>query len=224
MSNNTEKNSTTENSNKRNKFTKKISQIFVNIFSSRIFIAIIFLITGSMITNSCNKATHKYYYHHSNDDIFEDDDIFVEFENFNKKFYKAMQRHENLMKKAFEDNKNLNENTKISASITQNQDENFYYYELNYNGIKPEDLNILIEKGFVVFTSHKTDIKKVKEDDNSINSESSSNFYYAINLPKYDEKIPAEIIKNNNKAIVKLKKITETKLNKDSIKNLKTAK
>jgi hypothetical protein len=89
------------------------------------------------------------------------------------------------------------------------EDEKSHNFELQFSGIKPEDINVIIEKNYLVFSSKKADIVSPKDDNKSMQSTSSADFYYASYLPKYDEKITPEIVKNNEKISVKLLKKIE---------------
>jgi hypothetical protein len=64
----------------------------------------------------------------------------------------------------------------------------------------------LIEKNYLIFSSKKADIVSAKDDNQTTQSSSSADFYYASYLPEYDEKISPEIIKTNEKISVKLLK------------------
>ena len=96
-----------------------------------------------------------------------------------------------------------------------------FNFELKFLGIKPEEINVLIEENYLVFSAKKADIISTKNEDISTQSSSNADFYYATYLPKYDEKISPEIIKNNEKISVKLIKKIENSQKKSTTK-LKT--
>ena len=104
--------------------------------------------------------------------------------------------------------------SKIQASLQHFEDEKSHNFELKFVGIKPEEINVLIEKNYLIFSSKKAEIVSAKNEEQSIQSSSNADFYYANYLPEYDEKISPEIIKNNEKISVKLlKKIVKNSEN-----------
>jgi HSP20 family molecular chaperone IbpA len=125
------------------------------------------------------------------------------------------------MRQTFEENNKILDNSKISkiqASLQHFEDEKSHNFELQFSGIKPDEINVLIEKNYLVFSSKKADIVSTKDDKQSTHSSSSADFYYASHLPEYDEKISPEIIKTNEKISVKLLKKLGNKNENSSIK------
>ena len=94
-------------------------------------------------------------------------------------------------------------------------------FYIPFSGIKAEEINVIFEKGYLVFSSKKAEIVSTKDDIQSTQSSSSADFYYASYLPEYDEKIAPEIIKNNEKISVKLLKKIAKKTEASSVKNKK---
>jgi len=192
----------------------QIKNIIKNIFSSRIFLAIIFLTAGAIITNSCQNKSHReprFFYH----GFFKnDEDFFNEFDEIHYRMEKAMQQHRKAMEKAFSQEFDTDQVSGSKASLRQLEDEKFYNYELQISGLNPQDINVLFENGYLIFSSNKTDILNNQKEDNAMQSASSSSFYYATNLPDYDKKTTPEIIKTNDKISVKLtKKISNNSSN-----------
>ena len=183
---------------------------FKKIISSKIIFASIFLIIGSLITYSCQqhqdqKPYKKRYHSHFFHDF--DEDFFQNFDEMHEKMEQAFKNHRQMMRQAFEENNKILDNSKsskIQASLQHFEDENSHNFELKFLGIKPEEINVLIEKNYLIFSSKKAEIVSAKNEEQSIQSSSSADFYYATYLPKYDEKISPEIIKNNEKISVKL--------------------
>lgn len=214
------------------KLLKEIYKFNKKIISSKIFFASCFLIIGSLITYSCqqhqdfkprNKTYHSHFFHDF------DDDFFAEFDEMHERMERAFKNHRKIMRQAFEENEKLENSSKISkvqASLQHFEDEKSHNFELQFSGIKPEEINVLIEKNYLVFSSKKADIVSTKDDNKSMQSTSSADFYYASYLPEYNEKIPPEIIKNNEKISVKLIKRIENSQQKinDKIKNPKKLK
>lgn len=211
---------------KLHKTFKNVGVILKNIFSSRLFLAMLFLLIGSMATYSCTNKDHKKHsrYHHysffeDEDDDFHDD-FFAEFEAMHRSMERAMKRQRQMMEQAFkemnDDDKDRKNFSRVQASLNHYQDEKFHNFELNFSGIKPEDISVVVEKNYLIFSSKKAEISATKDDGKALQATSSADFYYATYLPEYDDKIAPEIIKNNDKISVKLaKKIRE----KTGVKN-----
>jgi len=203
-----------ENNSKKCKFCKifmKIKDGFKNIFASRIFLALIFLFAGSLITNYCIDNKRQKSSNHSDLRGFfdvEDDELFqAEFEDMHKRMEKAMKHQYKMMEQTFE--KNSANNQKIStveASLNSLESEKYYNYELQFSDLEPEKISVLIENGYLIFKSDKTDIVDSKNNDKTLQSSNSSSFYYSIFLPEYDDKIIPEIVKTSEKISVKLAK------------------
>ena len=206
------------------KLFKAIYKFGKKIVSSKIIFASIFLIIGSLITYSCQQnqdfRTHKKRYHshffHNFDEDFEED-FFADFDEMHKRMEHSFKNHRQMMRQAFEENNKILDNSKsskIQASLQHFEDEKSHNFELKFSGIKPEEINVLIEKNYLIFNSKKAEIVSTKDGDTSTQSSSNADFYYANYLPEYDEKISPEIIKNNEKISVKLfKKIVKNSEN-----------
>ena len=201
------------------KIFKAIYNLGKKIASSKLIFASIFLIIGSLITYSCQqhqdvrphkKSYHSHFFHDFDDDF--NDDFFAEFDEMHERMERAFKNHRKIMRQTFAENEKLNNDSKtskIQASLQHFEDEKSHNFELQFLGIKPEEINVLIEKNYLVFSSKKADIVSTKDENRSTQSSSSTDFYYASYLPEYDEKIAPEIIKNNEKITVKLLKKTE---------------
>ncbi len=188
--------------------------ILKNIFSSRIFIAIIFLTIGVAITNSCQKKSyhHSHNFYHS---FFEDDeDFFTEFDEMHYRMQKAMHNHRKAMEREFMRDLEENKSNLTTASLRQLEDEKFYNYELVFSGLKPQDINVLFENGYLIFSSNQAEIVNNQKPQENYQSSNSSSFYYATNLPDYDNKIAPEIVKTNEKILVKFTKKIANNTNK----------
>lgn len=207
-------------------FFATLKNSFKNIFSSRVFLAIFFLLIGILTTNSCQKHQEYKKSHHSFfDDDFYEDDFFSEFDQLHEKMHRAMLHHRKMMHQAFEEHykessksENQQKLNKITASLNFSEDENFMNYELNFSGINPEQINVLTENNYLIFTAKQADISSTSSENNLSQSSSQSNFYYAVNINNFDEKTKPEITKTNDKILVKLKKISSKKLKEKSVK------
>jgi len=210
-----------------NKKSLELKKAFKKIISSKIIFASIFLIIGSLITYSCqqhqdSKPYKKRYHSHFFHDF--DDDFFAEFDEMHERMERAFKNHRKIMRQSFEENGKIIDNSKISkiqASLQHFEDEKSHNFELQFSGIKPEEINVIFEKGYLVFSSKKAEIVNTKDDIQSTQSSSSADFYYASYLPEYDEKITPEIVKNNEKISVKLLKKIVKKTEVLSTKNKK---
>ena len=207
-----------------NKKSLELKKAYKKIISSKIIFASIFLIIGSLITYSCQQhqdsTSHKKRYHsHFFRDF--DDDFFAEFDEMHEKMERAFKNHRKIMRQSFEENGKIIDTSKISkiqASLQHFEDEKSHNFELQFSGIKPEEINVIFEKGYLVFSSKKAEIVSTKDDNQSAQSSSSADFYYASYLPEYDEKITPEIVKNNEKISVKLLKKIAKKTEVSSLK------
>jgi HSP20 family molecular chaperone IbpA len=214
-----------------NKKSLELKKVYKKIISSKIIFASIFLIIGSLATYSCQqhqdskpykKSYHSHFFHDFDDDL--NDDFFAEFDEMHERMERAFKNHRKIMRQSFEENGKIIDASKISkiqASLQHFEDEKFHNFELQFSGIKPEEINVIFEKGYLVFSSKKAEIVSTKDDIQSAQSSSSADFYYASYLPEYDEKTAPEIIKNNEKISVKLLKKIAKKTEISSVKNKK---
>jgi HSP20 family molecular chaperone IbpA len=169
-----------------------------------------------LITYSCQqhqdfkpykKRYHSHFFHNFDEDF--EEDFFADFDEMHEKMERSFKNHRQMMRQAFEENNKILDNSKISkiqASLQHFEDEKSHNFELKFSGINPEEINVLIEKNYLIFSSKKAKIVSAKNEEQSIQSSSNADFYYANYLPEYDEKISPEIIKNNEKISVKLLK------------------
>jgi hypothetical protein len=214
-----------------NKKSLELKKVYKKIISSKIIFASIFLIIGSLVTYSCQqhqdskpykKSHHSHFFHDFDDDL--NDNFFAEFDEMHEKMERAFKNHRKIMRQSFEENGKIIDASKISkiqASLQHFEDEKFHNFELQFSGIKPEEINVIFEKGYLVFSSKKAEIVSTKDDIQSAQSSSNADFYYASYLPEYDEKIAPKIIKNNEKISVKLLKKIVKKTEVSSVKNKK---
>ncbi|MCT4635414.1 MAG: Hsp20/alpha crystallin family protein [Rickettsiales bacterium] len=90
------------------------------------------------------------------------------------------------------------------ASSSQNEDDDFIYYQINFDGYDKEDISIKIENSQLMFSAKTSQSNEDKE--NSSKQFMSSNFLYSFRLPSNIYMENPEIIKEDNKIIVKFKK------------------
>jgi len=95
--------------------------------------------------------------------------------------------------------------SKIYSNLQQKQDQDYHYYNLQFSGIDPQQIEVKIENNQLIFTA-KNDSQSQENDSSLIkHSFSSSSLYYSISLPKYYK--DPEIIKSNQEISVKFVKI-----------------
>jgi HSP20 family molecular chaperone IbpA len=95
--------------------------------------------------------------------------------------------------------------SKIYSSLQQKQDQDYHYYNLQFSGIDPQQIEVKIENNQLIFTA-KNDLQSQENDSSLIkHSFSSSSLYYSISLPKHYK--DPEVIKSNQEISVKFVKI-----------------
>lgn len=179
----------------------KIKSSFKSVFSSRIAIAIIFAIIGIYATLFTQSAAHEkadYFF----DEIGGNNSVFKEMEEMEKRMNKVFIGHRKAIEEAFKKSEKSHiQNT--NAQISSHEDEENYYYELNFSGFKKEEIKVLIKDNILTFSAQQKWNNEKKNQENY----SSSDFYYSISVPKYDVKKEPEIIRAEDKIVVKLFKI-----------------
>ncbi len=188
------------------------------IFGSKIFIAVIFTLVGVSGTvlaktkdqkSSTELADAEFDWnivqqHHQifeNDPFFQANGIFAEMAEMEKQMNKMFVNHQKNMQKLFHEAKDSGK-INSQSSVIKNEDEKTHYYELNFSGFKKEDIAIKIENNSLTFSAKKEGEKTNKD----YEKKAQSSFYYSFSLPKYDNKKEPEIVREDNKIIVKLQK------------------
>lgn len=190
------------------KIFKKISPIL----SSKIAIAVIFTLLGISLAALAQNLKKP---HDEFDDFskiiedhnkrvlsqFNSDSIFDEMEEMQDRMDQMIKSHHkhmnDLFKKTNKDFGNSNH-----SSIKSREDENTYYYELNFWGTKKENVSVEIKNGNLTFRAAE------EKNDETNKSRLSNNFYYSFSLPKNIVGEP-EISREDNKITVKLTKNTK---------------
>lgn len=95
-----------------------------------------------------------------------------------------------------------------TTSILQKEDKEFIYYQLNFDGYRKDDIYIKIENNQLEFSAKTSQSNEDKE--NSSKQFLSSSFLYSFRLPSNIDVNGQEIIKEDNKIIVKFKKQNTT--------------
>lgn len=135
-------------------------------------------------------------------------DPFIDFENLNKSFAthfeemenlmeKQRQQHRKLMQEAFKNTDSKN-SLASSTSVKSNEDEENFYYELQFSGVKKEEINVVLKDNILTFSA----TQKVEKNKKF----SSANFYFSLTVGDFDKSVEPEIRRMDDRIIVKLKK------------------
>ena len=192
-----------------------IKDSFKSLFLSKKFIALICILLGasavllmqniaSSKTNSSDNAvlSGQKNIAEINGNLFPDNRaIFAEMDAMEKRMNDVFRAHHEYMKSVFD--RAAKGNAEINqANVFLKEDNNFYYYELNFSGFKKQDVAVGIKDNILTFSAQ----SKKEQDNKKQKSQSSSNFHYSLMVPEYNSKKDPEIIREDNKIIVKLSK------------------
>lgn len=135
-------------------------------------------------------------------------DAFADFENLNKSFATHFQEMENLMEKQRQQHRKLmqeafknadSKNSSLSAtSVKSNEDEDNFYYELQFSGVKKDEINVALKDNILTFSATQKSEKNKKI--------SGANFYFSLTVGDFDKSVEPDIRRLEDKIIVKLKK------------------
>lgn len=199
--------------------TANIRNFFKSCFVSRTFIVLVSILIGSGATllaqniasSKASDSDNRFLQSNKsefNQNLFPDHSaIFAEMEAMEKRMNEVFKANHEYMKAAFD--KASKNNTNINqATISSKQDDNFYYYELNFSGFNKQDIMVGVKDNILTFSAQ----NKKESVDKKQEISASSNFHYSFMVPEYDQKKEPEIIREDNKIIVKLnKKISQDK-------------
>ncbi len=183
---------------------------------SKTFIALSFLSIGvgaTLITQNFFKPKYhdNFLSHHFPiyfSDAFANDDIFTEMEKMHQTMERNFAQHQERMAKIFSDLKKSDSN---NTKITNSQDDQNYYYQLDFKGFKADEIQVSVKNNVISFVGE----KKEDKNDKNKSANSSQNFRYSFSTPNYDLSKEPEIIKKDQQIIVKLaKKKNDTASNK----------
>ncbi len=198
-------NSKTNQTNSKNSFlTRDLKPCFKSLFSSRLFIAIIFALLGSAIAIFAQDYYRQKILTSLNRNFY-GPNVFEEMLMAEKRINDILRSHNQYMMNV---SNKIQKDQKISKSeVISKQDNENYCYELSFSGFKKEDVNVGIKDNILTFraeNNHENSGKNQK-------SYSSLNFYYSFLVPDYDHSAEPEIIRNDDKITVKFKKKSEKK-------------
>lgn len=139
----------------------------------------------------------------ANNELNFDSDPFLEMNKDMIKEMELIQKHINSMHKQMEKNFEEARKNAVKGSQTdvlKTEDKENYYYELKFAGLKKEDIAVSIKNNILTFSG-----EELKTKNNKANSAAS--FYYSFSIPSYNNKQEPEILRQDNKITVKLKKL-----------------
>ncbi len=190
------------------KYFEKAKPHCKKVISSKIFIALFFTLVGVCGTVLAkNKDSHQFSEsfptfpdrYDKEFSAFFNDDIFSEMRQMQERIDKIFLDHQNYMSKVLSESDN---NNSTKTYISKKEDDENYYYELNFAGLKKEDIVVIIKDNNLTFSAE----KKSAKSENKNQEQYASNFYYSFSIPKINQKVEPQIIKEENKIIVTLKK------------------
>lgn len=186
-----------------------------SLFLSKTFIALICILLGASavllvqnIASSKTNSTDNVLLNGQkniaeiNENLFPDNRaLFAEMDAMEKRVSEIFKAHHEHMKATFD--RAAKSNVEINqANVFIKEDNNFYYYELNFSGFKKQDIAVGIKDNVLTFSAQ----SKKEQDNKKQKSQTSSNFHYSLMVPEYNFKKEPEIIREDNKIIVKLSK------------------
>ena len=141
--------------------------------------------------------------------MFGDDDIFKEMTQMQKNMDTMFENHHKRIVKMIDEAKknSLKNGAKNTAnaqrtSVISREDKDNYYYDLSFFGFKKEDISVAIKDNNLSFSLQKNQNNDTKDQ----KLQSSSSFYYSFSVPEHNNKIEPEIIKQDDKIVVKFVK------------------
>ncbi|MDX2082363.1 MAG: Hsp20/alpha crystallin family protein [Rickettsiales bacterium] len=170
-------------------------------------IGVIFGVLATLLVQSFHTKNRQFYFLSQpsfpflHNPAFADNGFFDDFKTMEKEMNQAFIDHQKHMKEIFEEaqkNSQNNNQSKISAS----QDDQNYYYQLDFSGFKKEEISVNIKDKIITFFGESKKSNQAKDREN----QARSNFYYSFMVTDYDSKKAPEIIYQDNKIVVKLAK------------------
>lgn len=131
---------------------------------------------------------------HHYDPFFDDYGIFAEMRHMQHRMNEIFSNHHRYMSEALEKAKINTQDTR--AQVSKKEDDENYYYEMDFAGFKKEDVVVSVKNDILTFSAKK------KIDDKDKKSYATSDFYYSFSVPKRDKDVAPEIVKEDNKVLV----------------------
>lgn len=181
-----------KNSQKRLCFFSKSKNYLKNFSPSKAFIATGCALLGvgfTLLTQNVVKAREQ------RDPFL---NIFSEIAEMEKNMNAVFANHQKHMREIFDEAQKNSESVNKSQ-VSTSEDEKNYYYELTFSGFKKEEISVQVKDDILTFSGQ-------NHVENNQNPQASSSFHYSFSAPKFDTKKEPEIIRSDNKIVVKLSK------------------
>jgi HSP20 family molecular chaperone IbpA len=142
------------------------------------------------------------------DDFYSDSyDPFSDMNNIHKRMRERFSNFDKLFNNNFDDFTKPNYSSSSSrTSISQKEDDEFVYYQLNFKGFDKDDISVKIEDKILSFAAKKLEDRTSEDKNSKSRSKMGSNFLYSFSVPKNVDLNNPEIVKENGKIVVKFKK------------------
>ena len=172
---------------------KKIKSCCQSFNPSKKFIAVSCLMLGvasTLLVQNSSRGRENL-----DQEFFGSENIFAETALINKKINEVFENNRQHMKEVFNEVRQDNK-----SAVLQKEDDDSYFYELNFLGFKKEDIVVGVKNNVVTFA---VEGKGGKEK----NDYSYSSFHYSFLAPEYEVKKEPEIIREEGRVVVKLSKV-----------------
>ncbi len=137
--------------------------------------------------------------------FFDETNFFKEMQLAQKSINEVFENHRKKINQAFKESESKANKNSSATSVLKREDNQNYYYELSFTGFNKEDILVTIKSGFLTFSAKNEKENKSKDQ----KSYAAAKFNYSFSLPEYDEKKEPEILRQEDKIVVKLaKKVT----------------
>ncbi len=163
---------------------------FKSLSSSKIFVALTFLLIGigaTLVTQNIVKAQERH------DPFFASLQAMNEMEENMNEIFASHQKH---IKEVFEKAAKETDLKSNKSQVVNSEDDSGYYYELNFSGFKKEDISVEFKDRILSFSAKKTEDK----------NQNFSSFSYSFLAEKSDTTKAPEIVKLDDKIVVKIHK------------------
>ncbi len=128
---------------------------------------------------------------------FANDGFFEEMHQMEKEMDRVFAKQEKQMQEAFAKADQGNK-----SKVSTKEDAENYYYQLEFSGFKKEEILVSVKNNVVNFSAE----NKKSEHSKNQDLQDNMSFHYSFLATQYDSKKEPEIIREDNKVIVKLAK------------------
>lgn len=188
---------------------------------SRLFIALAFTLVGVLITITSQiivKYTEDSKYKLNNywlasnlinnhnesfrdlrsDPFLVSDSIFEEIDAHQKRLNEVFKSNQQQIMEAF---KKAEAVQGKAASVSMDEDSGNYYYQLSFSGFKKDEIIVSVDKNILKFFS-----KSREENGNKSKNQQESSLYYVFSIPEWNHSKEPEILREDNRIIVRIAK------------------